>query len=126
MENLTKNILTKIAKCIVDEDDDIGTMINILKFMDGKNIKDSRVITCDTVSVKTLNIIFVKFYEYHSENNIDVCDNDVDSLLDGELFRYITEAYLFEYYNKHGATIDTHIKNWTQTKDCLESAINQQ
>jgi len=122
-EKRLKQIKKYIFDCVVFVQDtcpDGTTLLNILKYYDGVP-KDLPI---DVVKPDLFQqVITILELRHRAEKLEFLSDDEIDSLIIGDLFTYMCRKYLDLYLCANNTLINKYLENWEQTKTFIETKL---
>jgi len=122
--NEIKELIFDACVFIQDNNSDANTMLNILRFLDGKE----KPITDNSLIRQNLLPDVINAIQMRCEvEGIDFLnDEEMDSMVGGDLYEYMANTYLKLYIEANYKNIKHCLDNWESTKTFLESHLEEQ
>lgn len=115
--------LDKVVDSIIEKytEEDASTFINILKFLNGRNLKTLNL------HGKLRSPYFQKWlYEeidlVSKETGYEVTDELIDYIVMGGGFKYASNKFVSKFYKVKKYDIDAYLNNWDTMKGLLNNA----
>jgi len=124
-KDLIQDLKQDIFDCVIFVQDtcpDNTTLVNILKAYDGKPKKLSTDVVKPTLLHEVLTVLELK---RNSEHKKFVSDQELDSVIMGELYEYMNDIYLKLYLEANENLIVKYLENWKTTKTFIENNLKQ-
>jgi YHS domain-containing protein len=112
-----KNLIDEVI-LMMDTEQDATTLLNILRYVDGKHLPDD-LSDYTLISPVTANEIDLIIRTTCEDSKIELSENEFNSLIDGDLYIYFCSEYVKLYISKNETLIYKYINSWDELKETL-------